>query len=48
LIELIETRLKELDLRADAARETEHLTELTVYVTALTMNYVASGKFVQP
>ena len=48
LIELIEMRVKELDLRADVSREAEHLTELTVYATALAMNYVANGKFVQP
>ena len=48
LIELIEARVKELDLRADMSREAEHLTELTVYATALAMNYVANGKFVQP
>jgi hypothetical protein len=48
LVELIETRVRELDLRADITRESEHLTELTVYATALAMNYVANGKFVQP
>ncbi len=48
LVELIETRVKELDLRAEIARESEHLTEFTVYATALAMNYVARGKFVQP
>ncbi len=48
LVELIENRLRELDLRADVSRAAEHLTELTVYGTALAMNYVANGKFVQP
>jgi hypothetical protein len=48
LIELIEKRVGELGLRADAVRETEHLTELTVYATALAMNYLVRGKFVQP
>lgn len=48
LIGLIATRVEELNLRAEVARETEHLTELTVYATALAMNYVARGKFVQP
>ncbi len=48
LIELIETRVRELDLRADSNREAEHLTELTVYATALAMNYLTRGKFIQP
>ncbi len=48
LVELVETRAKELDLRADISREAEHLTELIVYLTALAMNYVANGKLVQP
>lgn len=48
LVELIETRARELDLRAEVSRESEHLTELTVYATALAMNYVTNGKFVQP
>ena len=46
LLELIEMRVRALGLRADAERETEHLTELVVYATALAMNYVARGKFV--
>ena len=28
--------------------EKEHLAEVTVYATALAMNYLARGKFVQP
>lgn len=48
LIESIETRVGELDLRAAVKSEREHLTEVTVYATALAMNYLARGKFVQP
>lgn len=48
LIELIEVRVAELGLRTDSVRAAEHMTELTVYVTALAMNYVARGQFVQP
>jgi hypothetical protein len=48
LIEQIEVRVAELGLRADAARQVEHLTEFTVYATALAMNYVSRGRFVQP
>ncbi len=47
LIELIEARAAQLQLRADTARATEHMTELTVYATALAMNYVSRGRFVQ-
>ena len=35
-------------LRADQARESEHLAELTAYTTALVMTYVTKGKFIQP
>jgi hypothetical protein len=47
LVESIVTRVGELDLRADVKCEKEHLTEVTVYATALAMNYLARGKFVQ-
>lgn len=47
LIESIETRVSELNLRADERKEKEYLTEITVYATALAMNYVIRGKFVQ-
>jgi Putative zinc-binding metallo-peptidase len=47
LVESIETRVAELDLRADAKQEKAYLTEITVYATALAMNYVTRGKFVQ-
>ena len=48
LIEAIEKRIGELELRVDARRESEHLAEITAYATALAMNYITRGKFVQP
>jgi putative zinc-binding metallo-peptidase len=48
LIEGIEKRTEELGLFADAKRESEHLIQITVYATALAMNYMARGKFVHP
>jgi hypothetical protein len=47
LVESIEVRVGELSLRADIKKEKEYLTEITVYATALAMNYVIRGKFVQ-
>jgi hypothetical protein len=47
LVESIGTRVGELNLRADVKGETEHLTEITAYATALAMNYLTRGKFVQ-
>lgn len=47
LVEAIETRVDQLGLRADVKREREYLTEITVYSTALAMNYITRGKFVQ-
>jgi hypothetical protein len=48
LIDTIEKRAGELDLRADETREAEHVAELTAYATALVMTYVTKGKFIQP
>jgi Putative zinc-binding metallo-peptidase len=48
LIDVIEEKTGELGLLADRGRESEHLTNITVYATALAMNYMARGKFVQP
>ena len=48
LVESIASRVEELGLRADVALEREHLTEVSVYATALAMNYLTRGKFVQP
>jgi hypothetical protein len=48
LIDTIEKRAGELELRADKTRGSEHLAEVTAYVTALVMTYVAKGKFIQP
>jgi hypothetical protein len=36
-----------MGLRVNLKQEKESLTELTVYATALAMNYVTRGKFVQ-
>ncbi|HLW55648.1 MAG TPA: putative zinc-binding metallopeptidase [Candidatus Angelobacter sp.] len=47
LVETMETRLQQLGLQADVKKEREYLTELTVYATALAMNYITRGKFVQ-
>jgi hypothetical protein len=48
LLEVIEKRAEELSLFADTARDSEHLIQITVYMTALAMNYMARGKFVHP
>jgi len=48
LIESIEKRAGELNLFADSSREAEYLIQITVYATALAMNYMTRGKFVQP
>lgn len=48
LVESVEKRLGDLGLFADLKREAEHLIQITVYATALAMNYMAKGKFVQP
>jgi hypothetical protein len=48
LMDTIERRADELDLRVDKAREAEHVAEVTAYVTALVMTYVTKGKFIQP
>jgi putative zinc-binding metallo-peptidase len=48
LIEVIEKRIEELGLFTDTGREPEHLIQITVYVTALAMNYMTRGKFVHP
>src|SRR5258706_342242 len=47
LVEAIEKRLADLGLKADLSYEKQHLTELTVFCTALAMNYLSRGKFVQ-
>jgi hypothetical protein len=48
LIDTIEKRAGELELRADKTRVAEHLAEVTAYATALVMTYVTKGKFIQP
>lgn len=47
LMESIEARVQELGLQAKVENERQHLAEITVYTTALAMNYVIRGKFVQ-
>lgn len=48
LVESMQARVEQLALRVEVAREAEHLTDITVYATALAMNYLARGKFAQP
>ncbi len=48
LVESLCSRVEQLNLRAEIASEREHLTEVTAYATALAMNYLTRGKFVQP
>ena len=48
LVEAIEKRVGEIGLMADTQREAEHLAEITVYASALAMNYLTNGKFIQP
>ena len=47
LVEAMETRVEQLGLMADIKKDREYLTEITVYATALAMNYITRGKFVQ-
>ncbi|HUQ50550.1 MAG TPA: putative zinc-binding metallopeptidase [Terriglobales bacterium] len=47
LIEAIEKRTDDLKLRTETKCEQQHLTEITVFTTALAMNYLTRGKFVQ-
>jgi len=48
LVESICKRVEDLGLRVDVRRESEHLTEFTVYTTALSMNYLIRGKSTIP
>jgi hypothetical protein len=48
LVETIEAKVNELGLRADIKCERDYLTEVAVYATALAMNYMTRGKFIQP
>jgi hypothetical protein len=45
-VEAICKRVEDLGLRVDVRRESEYLTEFTVYTTALSMNYLIRGKFI--
>lgn len=46
LVESVEQRTRELDLRVNTRREPEYVAELSVYLTALAMNYLLRGNFV--
>jgi hypothetical protein len=48
LVESIEAKVSDLGLRADIKCEREYLTEVSVYATALAMNYITRGKFILP
>jgi hypothetical protein len=48
LVETIEAKARDQGLRADIKCEREYLTEVSVYATALAMNYITRGKFIQP
>ena len=47
LVESVEQRARELELRVNTRREPEYITELSVYLTAMAMNYLLRGNFVQ-
>jgi len=46
LVEAICKRVEDMGLRVDVRRESEYLTEFTVYTTALAMNHLIRGKFI--
>ena len=48
LVETIETKAGDMGLRADIKCERHYLTEVSVYATALAMNYITRGKFILP
>jgi hypothetical protein len=48
LVETIEAKVSAMGLRADIKCEREYLTEVTVYATALAVNFIARGKFILP
>jgi Putative zinc-binding metallo-peptidase len=47
LMELIEKRSAELGLLIDTKKETEHLSDVSVFATTLVMNHLARGKLFQ-
>jgi hypothetical protein len=47
VVDAIVEKVAEQALRAEVKCEREHLTEISVYATALAMNYLTRGKFVQ-
>jgi len=48
LVESIVTRVGELGLLANVKNEAQYITEITAYATAMAMNYLTRGKFIQP
>jgi hypothetical protein len=48
LVESIVTRVGELGLLAEVKNEAQYITEITAYATAMAMNYLTRGKFIQP
>ena len=48
LVEAICKRVEDLGLLVDVRRESDYLTEFTVYTTALSMNYLIRGNFIHP
>ncbi len=48
LIESMQARVAEMNLRVEIACEHERLTDVAAYATTLAMNYLTRGKFVQP
>jgi hypothetical protein len=47
VVDAIVEKVAEQALRAEVKCEREHLTEISVYATALAMNYLTRGTFVQ-
>jgi len=48
LVESIVARVGELGLLAEVKNEAQYITEITAYATAMAMNYLTRGKFIQP
>ena len=47
LMEAVEKRSTELDLKIDRRKEAEYLSEFTVFVTTLVMNHLARSRSFQ-
>jgi len=48
LVESIIDRVGALGLLAEVKNEAQYITEITAYATAMAMNYLTRGKFIQP